>query len=44
MPENRGQKVDIIGHFGETVFLVFGLCCPKMKEGEGGEAKIMCSL
>lgn len=41
--ENRGQKVDIIGHFGETVFLSFFFVvvfrCPKIKEVVGGKPK-----
>lgn len=36
--KNRGQKVDIIGHFGEASIFA----APKWRGG--GEAKIMCSL
>lgn len=41
VPENRGQKADIIGHFGETVFmgLVFFFLLPQNEGGGEGKPK-----
>lgn len=35
MPGHRGQKVDILGHFGKTVFSFgfFSFAAPKLRKG-----------